>query len=371
VSLHLEPDMTSCYQVVQPPRTGILAHVTSLDEADPLSLEDGRVFAADLARHAADDHVLALRLHHMVSDGFTADIIERELSALYRGDSLPEPVSYRSVLAKPPAPPDPEDVPYWAAKIAGCRPIELIPAECLDPTAQHSTEVRSLLLPTAEAQAFLRFARDHRATLYAALYTVFAAILAADTSDEDVRMLTINAARRDADLERTPGIFLDALLLRHQLRTDLPVTEALAAANADVNDSLRHDSVPLLGLCQILPEMMAAFGQSQGIVFELLGPAEGLDLAGCEAERSDQFQEDFAGRVFQVPTYIAVIARPVADTIRLTCLYDPAYAPQSYVDGLLARMRELMAAFTKDGGRKLDDLVQADPWLTAVRKGDA
>jgi hypothetical protein len=92
--------------------------------------------------------------------------------------------------------------------------------------------------------------------------------------------MAVNGVRRDAELQRMAGILLDATLLRHRLRTDLPVTAVLAAANADVHDALRHDSIPMLGLAQILPEMTAMFERSQGIVFELLGPATGLDLAG-------------------------------------------------------------------------------------------
>ncbi|GLZ30956.1 hypothetical protein Lesp02_31450 [Lentzea sp. NBRC 105346] len=368
LTVHLEPDMMKCYQVVDPPGTGLLETVASVGELRPLSITDGRVFAAGLVRYSDDDHVLVLRMHHIVADAFTVDIVEQELSALYNGKSLPEPVSYRAVLARPPAPPDEADISYWAAKVAGCSPIELIPPSSVDSMLPHSTELRSILLPAGEAQAFLRFARDHKTTAFTALYTVFAALVAADTGDTDVRMLAVNGARKDAELQRMAGIWVDGTLLRHRLRTDLPASEVLAAANADVHGALRHDSVPLLGLAQILPDMTAIFTQSQGIVFELLGPSTGLDLAGCPSERTDQFMDEFPGKVFQLPTNLAVVARPVGDTLRLTGMFDPTFAPQSYMDGLLTRMRELMAAFAEQADRPLGELLSADEWLTSLWK---
>ncbi len=49
---------------------------------------------------AADDHVLLLSMHHIVSDGWSVGILSREIAAFYarftRGDAeLPEPPSCR------------------------------------------------------------------------------------------------------------------------------------------------------------------------------------------------------------------------------------------------------------------------------------
>ncbi|WP_233447328.1 condensation domain-containing protein, partial [Streptomyces albireticuli] len=58
----------------------------------PFDLENGPVFRTDLLRLAADDHLLVLCLHHIVTDGWSVGIVTRELAALYgSGDaSLPE-----------------------------------------------------------------------------------------------------------------------------------------------------------------------------------------------------------------------------------------------------------------------------------------
>ena len=54
------------------------------EEADaPFDLEHGPLIRGRLVRLAADDHVLLLTMHHIVSDGWSAGVLARELGTLY------------------------------------------------------------------------------------------------------------------------------------------------------------------------------------------------------------------------------------------------------------------------------------------------
>jgi NRPS condensation-like uncharacterized protein len=49
----------------------------------PFTLETGPLFRADLARLGGHDHLLLLTLHHVIADGWSLDVLWRELAALY------------------------------------------------------------------------------------------------------------------------------------------------------------------------------------------------------------------------------------------------------------------------------------------------
>jgi amino acid adenylation domain-containing protein len=74
------------------------------DIATPYDLEAGPLFRATLVRLAGDDHVLVLSMHHLVGDGWSFDVIRRELGLIYaalqRGESpvLEEPTPYRAFV---------------------------------------------------------------------------------------------------------------------------------------------------------------------------------------------------------------------------------------------------------------------------------
>lgn len=74
------------------------------DIAAPYDLGSGPLFRATLIRLATDDHLLVLSMHHLVGDGWSFDVIRRELGRIYgalqRGESpaLEEPTPYRAFI---------------------------------------------------------------------------------------------------------------------------------------------------------------------------------------------------------------------------------------------------------------------------------
>ena len=65
-------------------------------EADaPFDLEHGPLIRGRLVRMAEDDHVLLISMHHIVSDGWSMEVLTRELGTLYaafrRGEANPLP----------------------------------------------------------------------------------------------------------------------------------------------------------------------------------------------------------------------------------------------------------------------------------------
>ncbi|MFP2934958.1 condensation domain-containing protein, partial [Pyxidicoccus sp. 3LG] len=71
------------------------------EAARPFNLETGPLLRTTLLKLAAEEHVLVLVLHHIVSDGWSMGVLVREMTALYEGFhqghavSLPElPVQY-------------------------------------------------------------------------------------------------------------------------------------------------------------------------------------------------------------------------------------------------------------------------------------
>ncbi|MEV4185768.1 condensation domain-containing protein, partial [Streptosporangium canum] len=63
--------------------------------ATPFDLEHGPLFRTVLVRLAPDDHVLLIAAHHTVIDGWSSDVIIRELLALHDGATPPSaPVGY-------------------------------------------------------------------------------------------------------------------------------------------------------------------------------------------------------------------------------------------------------------------------------------
>ncbi|HLL48830.1 MAG TPA: condensation domain-containing protein, partial [Longimicrobiaceae bacterium] len=106
----------------------------------PFHLARGPLLRSTLLRMGADDHALCFTMHHVVSDGWSMDVLTREVSALYgafaAGEEprLPEPpVQYADFAAWQRAWLDGETLDaqlrYWKARLAGAPPLLEVPTD--------------------------------------------------------------------------------------------------------------------------------------------------------------------------------------------------------------------------------------------------
>ncbi|MET9669595.1 amino acid adenylation domain-containing protein [Streptomyces sp. NPDC006475] len=386
-ALRLKGLPADCHQTVGPSRTDLL-HVEPatgpdpqrvlhrLHQAEPLSLQEGRVFAAELLVLAADRHLLCLRVHHMVADAQSVALIEREIAQHYRDTvTTPQKASPRghdilapALLAPTPSTaPQAEDIHFWSERASGMRPVQLIPPTALPTpgTTPGTTRAHSLLVPTAAAQRFQHLARAHHCTPAQALYALTCTLIALDTEDPDVRLLGVSADR-PGPLAYTVSPHTEAVLLRHTVNQQWDVADAITAAGATLRQALAHNSAPLPHLCALIPDLQDAFSRSQSVFFQMLPPADALRLEGCTAVRTDQLCDDFPGGVTQAPIDLMILAREEGSRLRLAALHDPACAPDDYVQRLLERLLTLVDAASQDDTARLCALVGPDPWLSAL-----
>ena len=110
------------------------------DALQPFDFARGPMLRASLLRLAAEEHVLSLTMHHIVSDGWSMGVLVHEFAALYTAFSngrlspLEElPIQYADyarwqrewlsgeVLA--------EQLSYWKRRLAGAPPVLELPAD--------------------------------------------------------------------------------------------------------------------------------------------------------------------------------------------------------------------------------------------------
>ncbi|WP_166028834.1 non-ribosomal peptide synthase/polyketide synthase [Streptomyces chilikensis] len=231
------------------------------EAATPFDLEAGPLLRARLVRPAADEHVLVLAVHHIVTDGWSVAVLGRDLSELYtaalehRAPVLPElPVTYRDFAAWQRTRTDraEEDLAHWRRVLEGLTPLE-------PPTDRPRPAVRTregaLLtfeLPAALTGRLRETARTADATLYMALLTACQILLARWTEQEDVAVGTVTAGRERPELHDVVGMFVNTLVLRARVRPDLSFRQLLERARETVLDAFAHQEVPFEQLVDAL-----------------------------------------------------------------------------------------------------------------------
>lgn len=219
-------------------KSEVLQHA-SKQLAVPFDLGAGPLLRGTLLRLAADEHVLMIVMHHMVSDGWSMRVLIRELGASYEAHCTggvdpmaPLPIQYadyahwqRQRLSGRELQ---QQVSYWREHLQGAPQLLELPTDRSRPPVQTyrgaSVPVALDAMLTAELKAFCR---RSNLTLAMILYAAWCVLLSRLSGQRDIVVGMPVANRRRTELEDLIGFFVNTLAVRIQLADDPSVEQLL------------------------------------------------------------------------------------------------------------------------------------------------
>ncbi|HET7464785.1 MAG TPA: condensation domain-containing protein, partial [Longimicrobium sp.] len=222
----------------------------------PFDLERGPLIRGRLVRLAADDHVLLLTMHHIVSDGWSMEVLTRELSALYaahregREAALPVlPVQYADYAVWQRRWVEGEilhaQAEYWTAALAGAPELLELPTDRPRPArVDHAGALLGVVLDETLTAGLKALGRRHGTTLFMTLLAGWAAVLGRLSGQGDVVIGTPTAGRGRREIEGLIGFFVNTLALRLDLSDAPAVAELLGRAKERALEAQHHQDIP-------------------------------------------------------------------------------------------------------------------------------
>jgi amino acid adenylation domain-containing protein len=378
-----------------PPAAGerVLLDLAQLGGRLPFDLTHGPLVRATLVHLDRRRHALLLGLHHIVSDGWSMEILIRELAALYRAAAAglpsplrPLPIQYAdfalwqrrrltgAVLEA--------QLAYWRERLATAPPVLDLPTDRARPPAPSGRGGRrSRTLASGLAERLRTLGRREGATSFMTLLTGFGALLHRYSGSEDFVVGTDVANRNREETERLIGFFVNQLALRIDAGGDPSFRGLLARVRDSAVGAYAHQDLPFERLVEELQPVRDLARQPVfQVVFALQNmPSTALDLAGLSLRRLPSggatAQFDLTVMALETPTGIALTVEYDAD------LFDPAT-----VDRLLRHYGVLLEAAVEAPARRVLDLpllargerhqalvewndtAAATPWTTPVHR---
>ncbi|GAA2715028.1 amino acid adenylation domain-containing protein [Micromonospora olivasterospora] len=217
--------------------------------AEPFDLATGPLLRALLIRLADDDHVLFLGQHHIVGDGWSVDVLLRDLITYYHGGEPPAlPVQYGDFAVwearELDGPAARGHLDWWKQRLAGSTPLEL-PLDAPRPATQtYRGDFVEFTLDPADTERLNALTRATGATLFMTLLAAYQVLLARHSGQDDFAVGASVAGRSAPELENLVGMFINMLPLRAELAGDPTFTELLERTRRSVLDGFEHAEVP-------------------------------------------------------------------------------------------------------------------------------
>ncbi|MEW5925949.1 MAG: amino acid adenylation domain-containing protein, partial [Gemmatimonadota bacterium] len=323
----------------------------------PFDLERGPLLRTTLLRLGADDHVLLFTVHHIVSDGWSRDLLVRDLTALYaargRGGDAglpPLPVQYADFAAWQRARLDgggmEEQVAWWKAALAGAPPLLEVPTDRPRAAGQDARSGSHDFALSAELSAGLRaLARREGATLFMTVLAGWQALLGRWAGQEDVVVGTPVAGRTRTELEGLVGFFVNMLPMRLQLDGSPTFAALLGRAREGALAAYDRQEVQFE---RLVDELATGRSLAHSPVFQVIFSLDrAAGAAGQRLSFGDVRPEPFGGGELVSKYDLKLAARDAeaglaGSLVYRTALFDAATAAR--MAGHLEVLLEAMAA---------------------------
>ncbi|HEX6290021.1 MAG TPA: amino acid adenylation domain-containing protein [Herpetosiphonaceae bacterium] len=233
----------------------------------PFDLRSGPLLRVGLVRLSAEEHVVYLVMHHIISDGWSMGVFVRELLRLYelfRADEHPEqsrlpalPVQYADYalwqrawlrdarLA--------EQLAYWTRQLDPLPPVLALPTDRPRPPIKtHAGRHYPIALDAALTGELKQLSQRQGVTLYMTLLAAFLVLLQRWTGQHDLVVGAPIAGRSRPELEGLIGFFVNTLVLRTDLGGNPAFVDLLQRVRDTTLGAYAHQDLPFERLVEEL-----------------------------------------------------------------------------------------------------------------------
>ncbi|QJI12243.1 non-ribosomal peptide synthase/polyketide synthase [Pseudomonas sp. ADAK22] len=232
--------------------------------AQPFDLQQGPLLRVTLLRLAADEHVLVLVQHHIVSDGWSMQRVVEELVQLYaaysqgQGVQLPAlPIQYADYAVWQrnwmDAGEKARQLAYWRELLGGEQSVLELPFDHPRPAVQSHRGARlPIELAPTLAHDLKALAQQQGVTLFMLLLASFQTLLHRYSGQEEIRVGVPIANRNRSETERLIGFFVNTQVLKADLHGQMSVEQLLQHTRQRALDAQAHQDLPFEQLVEAL-----------------------------------------------------------------------------------------------------------------------
>lgn len=250
-----------------------------------LDLERGPLIRAGLLRMDAEEHVLLLNVHHIVTDGWSMSVLARELDHLYaaysrqRASQLPDlPLQYADFALWQRERLQGEHLAthlsFWSRELQGDIPPAQLLADRSRPDAPSFRGGHYPIALSPELSEDVRaLASRTGVTPFVVLIAAFTLLIHYHSGHTDVVVGSTFANRGQRELEDLIGFFVNTLPVRYNLNGDPSFYDVLARTRKALLDVHEHQEMPLSKMVkQLQPERSLDRNPLFQMVFDVLTP---------------------------------------------------------------------------------------------------
>ena len=292
----------------------------SQQQETPFDLVTEPAWRVSLIKLSEDDHIISIVMHHIISDGWSLDLMIRELGYLYRvalQKGQPEcaaqldalPIQYQDYAVwqrqESQVAEHEKQLAYWRAQLKDSTPAELLTDRPRPERLSGRAGIVKVEVDGKLHQRLQAFCQSHQATPFVVLLAVFRAAHFRLTGAEDSTIGTPSANRNRPELEGLVGFFVNNQCMRITVSDETTLDGLVRQVRATTMAAAENQDVPFERLVsELLPSRDTSKNPLVQLIFALHAqkhlnniPLEGLKSSGMSTTQPTRF--DLECHLFQ------------------------------------------------------------------------
>ncbi len=351
--------------------------------AEPYDLETGPLCRFRLFRLGAEEYVFCQGFHHIITDGWSAAVINTELSTAYRSlhsgtrlvfedrecDYTEFAESQRERLRGDVVA---DELTFWRRMLADLPMLEL-PADRPRPAGSHRGDTLIRDFPGDLRGLVQRLADDHGASMFMVFAAAFNLVLSRYSGLEDIPTGVPMLGRPEPGLEAVVGMFINMVVLRSDLSGDPTFGELIDRIADGSLELYEHQEIPFN---QVVDAVQPVREPGRNPLFQVSIQLLGESNSG-ESLSFPEVVAEFVPLASLVSRFdIAVNIIDTGSSLRAAVEYSSDLFDGWRIEAMLTHLETVLRAAATDPGLRLSRIpivagAEAEQLLAAGRDGVA
>ncbi|SHH71901.1 AMP-binding enzyme C-terminal domain-containing protein, partial [Chryseolinea serpens] len=326
----------------------------------PFDLETGPLLRLALIR-TDDGALLLIDIHHIITDGISNTLLEKEFLALYQDIALPPlRVQYKDYAVWQSSPIVKKRIgqqeQYWSARYEQ-KPEKLnLPLSDPSATAHFERGVHYFEIDPVLYAGLKQLTLQHNATLFSVCFAAYTLMLSKLSGSDDIVVAVPASGRIHDDLQQVVGNFVNLLMIRNFAAGDKTTGEYLVDVNQNAMEAFENSNYEIERLFEMLNDRFRINVRdliAVGFNFEPLDNDQSLEEQGVLAHTQELSPTT-------TPYLLDIIGSEGKNTIGFTLDYRSGAIHPDLAGRIASHYVHMLTVLVQDQHRCLQDIELKD-----------
>jgi len=368
-SLSINLDVIDLHELPETERESKATELSREESQQPFDLAHGPLFRVKVFRLSVDDHILAVTVHQVISDGWSMMLFFRDLAELYRGSlhaeqsQLPDlPIQYvdftvwqREALQEGLMD---GQLSYWKRQLSEpLTPLEFSTGVRRSDEMSFFTARKRISISGKLFQSVKSLARQEKTTPFMVLLTALNILLSRYLGQDDIRVGTLVANRHRSEVENLIGHCVNTIIVRTRISENLNFKKLAQLIREITVSAHSNQDIPFEVLLQTFEnETTIRCDMLSPVLFIFQGEPQPINLPHLTVSVLDEFQNTAAPEVALTMFDLVLSVKERSEGLTGFLVYKMFVFDEMMVNGFIRNFENLLERIAYDPNESVSAL---------------